>query len=310
MGVLRHVASGRLVTLSTYTVAGRAPTCAVRLAEHPASNNHASVSWTGKRWEVRDLGSTNGTSVNEVTVPIRANAHLALGEVVRFGCDAERWELTDDTGPVALARSLVTGEVKRAEDGQLALPDQANILATILIDSLGMWVVESSEGERRPAKDREQLTLGEDRWELEVPSFAPVAGTQEVKPAPDLATLTLRFHVSRDQEHVRLDALDGPDGEVVVSLGRRACFYPLLLLARERRTDAADAGLSESEHGWFHVDDLMKALLPMDERHLNVTVYRIREAFGKAGIVGAEGIVERRPRQMRIGIAGLVEIQA
>lgn len=309
MGVLRHVASGRLVTLSTHTVAGRAPGSAVRLAGQPASNNHASVFWAGERWEVRDLGSTNGTSVNEVTVPLKANAHLALGAVLRFGCDAERWELTDDTGPVALARSLATGEIRRAEAGLLALPDPDNILASIMLDSAGLWLVETSDGARRPAKDREQLTIAGDRWELEVPSFAPIAGTQVEKPAPELTALTLRFHVSLDEVHVQLDALDAPGGEVVVSFGQRACFYALLLLARERRDNAADAHLSEREHGWLYVDDLMKGLL-MDERHLNVTVFRIREAFGKAGIVGAEGIVERRPRQMRIGIASLVEIKA
>jgi hypothetical protein len=244
-----------------------------------------------------------------MTVPLKANAHLALGAVVRFGCDAERWELTDDTGPVALAHSLATGEIRRAEAGLLALPDPENILASIMLDSAGQWLVETSDGARRPAKDREHLTIAGDRWELELPPFAPIAGTQVEKPSPELAALTLRFHVSLDEDHVRLDALDAPGGGVVVSFGQRSCFYALLLLARERRNNAADARLSESEHGWLYVDDLMKGLL-MDERHLNVTVFRIREAFGKAGIVGAEGIVERRPRQMRIGIGSLVEIKA
>jgi hypothetical protein len=306
MGVLRHVSSGKSVALSSHTVAGRAPTCAVRLADSTASNNHASIFWTGERWEVRDLGSMNGTSVNELTVPLRENAHLALGSAVRFGCEGERWELTDDTGPVALARSAVTGEIRRAEDGLLALPDLENVLVSIMLDSGGQWCVESSEGARRLAADREQITIGDDRWEVEVPSFAPVEGTQEVKPAPHLATLTLRFHVSLDEEHVQLDALDG---DAVVSFGQRASFYPLLLLARERRENAARGTLPESEHGWLHVVDLMRSL-NMDERHLTVTVHRLREAFGKAGVVGAEGIVQRRPRQMRIGIASLVEIKA
>jgi hypothetical protein len=310
MGALRHISAGKSVTLSPHTVVGRASICAVRLTEEPASNNHASVFWTGERWEVRDLGSTNGTSVNDLTVLPKENAHLALGAVVRFGCDGERWELTDDSGPVALARSSVTGEIRRAEDGLLALPDLGNVLVSIMLDSAGQWFVETAEGARRPATDREQLEIADDRWELEVPSFAPVKGTkveaEKVKPPPHLATLTLRFHVSRDEEHVQLEALDG---ETVVSLGQRASFYPLLVLARERRENAARGSLPESEHGWLHVVDLMKSL-NVDERHLNVTVHRLREAFGKAGVVGAEGIVQRRPRQMRIGIANLVEIKA
>ena len=306
MGVLKHVSSGRSVVLSTHAVAGRAPTCAVRLADQAASNNHASVLWTGERWEVRDLGSMNGTSVNEAKVTLKKNTRLERGAVVRFGCDAERWELIDDGGPVALARSSATGEIRRAEDGLLALPDLGDVLVSVVMDSAGTWFVETAEGSRRPAVDREQLTIAGSSWELEVPSSAPVLGTQRAKPTPQLASLTLRFHVSRDEEHVRLEALDG---ETVLSLGERTSFYPLLLLARERLENAADASLPESEHGWLHVVDLMSAL-HTDESHLNVMVYRVREAFGKAGVAGAEGIVQRRPRQMRIGVASLEEIKA
>lgn len=306
MGVLKHVSSGKSVTLPAHAVAGRAPSCAVRLAHQSASNNHASVFWTGERWEVRDLGSTNGTSVDETTVPLKENAHLERGAVVRFGCDAERWALIDDGGPVALARSPSTGEVRRAEDGLLALPDLGDVLVSVVMDSAGMWFVETSEGSRRPAKDREQITIAGKPWELEVPSYVPVAGTHKARPSPQLASLTLRFHVSRDEEHVRLEALDG---DAVLSLGERSCFYPLLLLARERCEDAADPSLPESEHGWLHVVDLIGALA-VDERHLNVSVHRVREAFGKAGVMGAEGIVQRRPRQMRIGVGSLVEIKA
>lgn len=306
MGVLRHIASGKSVNLSAHAVAGRAPTCVVRLVDQSASNNHASVFWTGERWEVRDLGSMNGTSVNEATVYPRENAPLERGAMIRFGCDAERWELTDESGPIALARSSSTGEVRRAEDGLLALPDLGDVLVSVVMDSAGRWFIETAEGSRRPAKDREQLTIAGNSWEIEVPSYIPVAGTHKAKPSPQLASLTLRFHVSRDEEHVRLEALEG---ETVLSLGERASFYPLLLLARERQEDAADESLPESEHGWFHVVDLMSALA-VDERHLNVMVHRVREAFGKAGVTGAEGIVQRRPRQMRIGVGNLVEIKA
>jgi hypothetical protein len=306
MGVLRHVSSGRSVALPAHAVAGRAPSCAVRLADQSASNNHASVFWTGERWEVRDLGSMNGTSVNEAKVLLKENARLERGAVVRFGCDAERWELIDDGGPVAVARSSATGEIRRAEDGLLALPDLGDVLVSVVLDSAGRWFVETEEGSRRPAKDREQITIAGEPWELEVPSYDPVAGTNRATPTLQLASLTLRFHVSRDEEHVRLEALDG---DTVLSLGERASFYPLLLLARERLADAARATLPESEHGWFHVVDLMSALA-VDERHLNVMVYRVREALGKAGVAGAEGIVQRRPRQMRIGTGSLVELKA
>lgn len=306
MGVLKHISSGKSVVLSSHVVAGRAPSCAVRLVEHAASNDHASVFWTGARWEVRDLGSRNGTSVNETKVQLKENAPLKRGAVVRFGCNAERWELVDDGGPVAVARSSTTGEVRRAEDGLLALPDLEDVLVSVVKDSAGRWFVEMADGARRLAVDREQITIAGQSWELEVPSETSTGiETKTETPSLQLASLTLRFHVSRDLEHVSLDIVDGA---TVLSLGERASFYTLFFLARERIKDAANTSLRESDHGWVHVVDLMRGL-PADENHLNVTVYRLRKEFGEAGVVGAEGIVQRRPRQMRIGVANLVEIK-
>ncbi len=306
MGVLRHVSSGRSVTLSAHVVAGRAPSCAVRLTEHSASNNHASVFWTGERWEARDLGSMNGTSVNGAPVAPRANALLVRGAVVRFGCDGEQWELVDDLAPVVIARSTATGEIRVATDSLLALPDPDDVIVAIVMDAAGQWFVEPTDGSRRPARNAELMVVAGETWELIVPPFSPVLVTYKAKPSPQLATLVLRFHVSRDQEHVRVDVVED---ERVHSLGERTFFDMLLLLARERRKDAEGGTLPESEQGWVHVVDITKHLA-VDERNLNVMVHRVREVFARAGVDGAEGIVERRSRQIRIGIGRLEEINA
>ena len=175
----------------------------------------------------RDLGSTNGTFINETRIRPRESAHLTLGAVVRFGCEAERWELSDDREPSVLARSLATGEVRAAEHGLLALPGPADVLVSVVVDAAGRWFVEAADGSRLPAKNTEHLKVGRESWELSVPLGSPVVGTYEEKPSPSLATVTLRFHVSRDEEHVRLEALHG---DTVLPLGERSCFYPLLSL--------------------------------------------------------------------------------
>jgi FHA domain len=277
----------------------------VRLTDASASNDHASVFWTGERWEARDLASTNGTSVNDVPVPQRENVPLARGAVLRFGCDAERWELIDDRGPVVVARSLTTGEIRTAEDGLLALPDTDDVLVSIVLDSTRQWVVERPDGSRREARNTEQLLVGDQIWELAVPPPYPVTGTYKAKPSPSLATLTLHFHVSRDEEHVRIEVVDG---ETVLHFKERTGFYMLLVLARERLNDAARASLSEAEQGWVHVADLTRDLR-VDESSLNVHVYRVRDAL-KALVQGAEGIVQRRPKQLRIGTGRLEEHKA
>ncbi|XXY23724.1 FHA domain-containing protein [Sorangium sp. So ce216] len=304
MGVLRHISSGRSVVLAAHSVAGRAPSSAVRLADHAASNDHASVSWNGERWQVRDLGSTNGTSVDEVRVPPREKADLKQGSVLQLGSDAERWELTDDRGPVVVARAVATGEVHQAVDGLLALPDQDNVLVSIITDSTGRWLMEGSDGSLRQVRDGEEVTLAGQRWTLTVPPASPVVGTYKTKLSFSLATCTLRFRVSRNEEHVRIEAVDG---EETLPLGQLTAFYALLLLARERAEDAEQASLPVDEQGWIDVGVLADRLGVL-ETYLNVLLYRARQAFAKAGLGSA--IVQRRRGEIRLGTGRVEELKA
>ena len=82
--------------LAAHSVAGRASSSVVHLEDPSASSIHAAVSWTGERWEARDLGSSNGTFVNEVRAVLQENTLLMRGAFLRFGGAAERWELTDE----------------------------------------------------------------------------------------------------------------------------------------------------------------------------------------------------------------------
>lgn len=286
-------------------MAGRAPTCVLRLQDHGASNNHASVFWTGERWEARDLGSTNGTFVDERMISLKENVQVSRGNVLRFGSNAECWELVDDRGPVVVARATDADDVQAAENGLLALPGPDHVLVSIVTDSDGGWLVETPDGVRRPAQDGEHLTVAGQVWELTVPPVSLVAGTHRAQVRPSIWGASLRFYVSLDEEHVRLEVVNGDD---VLSLGERASFYLLLSLARERRRDQANPGMNEAEHGWVHVDDLAQEL-GLDERHFNVAIFRVRLAFASAEVVGAEAILERRPRMIRIGVGQLEEIK-
>ncbi|WP_437874924.1 FHA domain-containing protein [Sorangium sp. So ce513] len=304
MGVLRHISSGRSVVLAAHAVAGRAPGSAVRLVDHAASNDHAAVSWNGERWQVRDLASTNGTLVDGRPLEAGTNVDIKRGSVLQFGCSAERWELTDDRGPVVVARALATGEERPAVDGLLALPDPESVLVSIFMDATGRWLLEDSDGCQRPVSDKEEISVAGERWQLTVPPASPIAGTYKAKPSLSLATSTLRFHVSRDEEHVRVEAVDG--GEVR-QIGQCAPFYALLLLARERRKDAGLGELPEDEQGWIHVVDLARQLR-VDEKYLNVLLFRARQAFANADL--GTGIVQRRRREVRIATGRVEEIKA
>lgn len=62
---------------------GRAPGSVLRLTDYTVSRAHAQVRYTGQGWTLRDLGSSNGTWVNDRriagSVPVRP------GDRVRFG---------------------------------------------------------------------------------------------------------------------------------------------------------------------------------------------------------------------------------
>ncbi len=62
---------------------GRAESCQVRLDDTYASQHHARLSARDGSWFVEDLGSTNGTYVNDRRV--QAPVEVRSGDVVRIG---------------------------------------------------------------------------------------------------------------------------------------------------------------------------------------------------------------------------------
>lgn len=73
----------RTVRLSGHVDIGRADGCAIRLQDTYVSQVHARLAGKNGAWYVEDLGSTNGTYLNDrrVVAPIEVRA----GDVVRVG---------------------------------------------------------------------------------------------------------------------------------------------------------------------------------------------------------------------------------
>jgi hypothetical protein len=170
-------------------------------------------------------------------------------------------------------------------------------------DAAGLWVVEGAEGTRELV-DRALVEAG-GLWRVHLPSSC--VGTWEDGVAPLLvASLRLRFTVSRDEEQVELVAWAGERAlERTIDLGVRAHHYPLLTLARRRLADRA-AGMAAADEGWMRQDDL-RTMLKLREDHLSISIHRARAQLGKAGVADAAVVVERRPgtRLLRIGVAAL-----
>jgi pSer/pThr/pTyr-binding forkhead associated (FHA) protein len=78
-------------------IVGRLPDCDV-MVEHPsASKRHAVLRWNqqGQRCTVKDLGSTNGTYLNDTEL-LSEEVALSDGDIVSFG-DAQFWFLLTRT---------------------------------------------------------------------------------------------------------------------------------------------------------------------------------------------------------------------
>ena len=73
----------RTFKLSGALEIGRADACEIRLEDTYASQHHARLSPRDGVWLLEDLGSTNGTYVNEARVQTPVEVHA--GDVVRIG---------------------------------------------------------------------------------------------------------------------------------------------------------------------------------------------------------------------------------
>ncbi len=111
---------GRHYSLVALNLIGRAPDNTIQLDEVTVSSHHARLSFQGGQWWLEDLGSKNGTGLNELdlTEPVV----VTYGDQVRLG--TVLLELNSGPAPIALA---VTGplpdqppETEQAEPPQSA----------------------------------------------------------------------------------------------------------------------------------------------------------------------------------------------
>lgn len=73
----------KAIPLDASTTIGRGAGCELRIDDQYASSEHARIFGRNGSWYVEDLGSTNGTYVNEQR--LAAPAMLASGDKIRIG---------------------------------------------------------------------------------------------------------------------------------------------------------------------------------------------------------------------------------
>ncbi len=277
-------------------VIGRLQTCGLRLSAPYVSSVHATLRWYDSRWEVKDLGSRNGTWLNGELLMPGQTYPLTQGARLTFGHEQEIWRLSDDSAPRPMLMRVGDGAAVLLEQDVVGIPDDEDPEVMLLRDANGVWRAERIDGESIPLEHRGTFEAGGHRWRFAVPES--VGATSVLASPEDLPSILLKFTVSHDEEHVELRVESNGH---TFELGARGHNYLLLTLARLRLDDVR-RGTRSSASGWTYVDDLEK-LLKTKASRLNIDIFRIRQQFSRLGLGNVLNIVERRHRakQLRIG---------
>jgi hypothetical protein len=292
VALLRSLVDERVQPVTARLLVGRSPACGLRLTDPHASGEHATVTWTGWHWEIRDLGSRNGTYVDGARLDPGLAVKLAVGTRIAFGDPERPWALEDDEAPRLMAVHAVTGEVREADGDLLVLPSDEAPEVTVYPEATGGWQQEDADGQLQPVRDQTTLHTSAGAWHLQLPFVNE--GTPLMQLRMSLETLSIKFAVSQDEERVEMTLVHRG---VEVPLEPREHGYVLLTLARAR---TGDTHLPPEQRGWRDREELER-MLAMDANAMNVAIHRARQQLSKAGVSNAAGIVEVRRKQRRLG---------
>ncbi len=302
MAIIVEKATGRERLLEAEHLVGRGPACSLPLAQRYVSARHAVFRFNGDRWELRDLGSRNGTFLDGVRLKPGEEHVLTKGARIAFGKAEQEWELADEDPPLPMVVALGGDEAGQQLEGEmLALPSPEDPRATIYRQKDGSWVLEQPESVV-PITNLQVFEVEGRSFRFSCPENLFRTSLADYSVELETRFLSLLFSVSRDEEHVALNVTCGSKS---FDLGARTHNYLLLTLARRRLADMAQ-GLPETSCGWIYLEDLAHDP-SMAPPQLNIDVFRIRKQFASVGVVDAAAVVERRPRtkQLRIGVARL-----
>lgn len=295
MGTLFWKTSNKHVPLRTHALLGRHAKCDICIDAPKVSGEHASLHWTNDAWELRDLGSRNGTFIEGRRLKPGDRVVLETGQSFSLSRQSAEFELVDASGPGAVAINLHTNTPLLSEEGLLALPDDQHPLVTVFVSSDGEWMIENADT-LRPAIANEILDIDGNKYRLELPILENETLQSGIGP-PRLDSIAIRFAVTPDEEHVETTVIIAGHAK---RLRERTFHYLLVTLARAW---LADEGAPNSMRGWVNRDELCRGL-EMDAMILCTEIYRARKQFAALGIQGAAGLIHRRasPYELRIGV--------
>lgn len=304
MGVIRG-SGGDPFVLSALTRIGRAADNELALDDALVSQFHAVLRWVvpGK-WEIRDLGSRNGTFLQGGRLEPGERYEVERGAQLVFGEGATPWNVEDVSRPLPEVRDLLTGVREIGTEHLLTIVAKDGSSADVLEESPGSWQLEI-DGAVTDVWNEQIIVVGGTRYRLGLPLPAPETEEAGRHRAPveqtflPLRDTRLTFFVSSDLETVGLQVRFLEKSWESHKAYNRA----LLALAEARLRDQRTGRLPAHDQGWLYGDELCTLADYDGISRLNVEVHRARSDFARQGIPGAPSIVQRRrgSGQVRLG---------
>lgn len=297
---------------------GRHPFNDLVLGHKRVSGNHALIEWVAGSWKLRDLGSSNGTSLNGKR--IRSRRTLKVGDVIRFG-EVSAWRVESLVDPGD--RGATAGYVERVSSSRQTpieadrfligvrppcdlvvlewlAPPCPPIRVVLYEESGGLWA--------EPTPDLDGLTLDGRPWtddrllversarlglgptELDVvpPDIGHSFDTTE-RAAPQLKTYDLDLHLHFDGPDKGTIKVVTGDGEWQVHTGQR--FILLYVLAAAGGAWVADDDLKIKLWGRNRAYDI-------DPSTLYKLIHDTRRMFLARGVDG--WFVEKQAGRTRL----------
>lgn len=285
MAILKRAHDETVFHMCDETLVGRSRASDLRLDEPFVSGLHASLHFGDAGWEIRDLGSRNGTRVNGKMLERGSTSTLVTNDQICFGNARQTWVVQSDAPPAPLAISA-SGLLAVGRGSMLPIPSAEEPEVTVVLDTHHGWMLEpGGSDDARVVEDRETLSVGGQTWTLRVP-----AGTAVTRGMPrwevSKATVSLRPPANGEVAVIRVDQGAAASTYEVGSAGVLA-----KVLIQARQHDA---------EGWIEREKVLGEL-GITANHLNVLVFRLRKLFGDMGFANAPSTVQRQRGRMRIG---------
>ena len=294
---------------------GRNPGNDLVLADNRVSGHHLVIRWSANRLVVQDLGSTNGTFLNESPVGAQP-APLADSDVLRLGSSIRlRLRLRNTNAslpplrPRLVLTDLKTGLVypirtnrfrigKRA-GVDLRLPDGVDIAATLSIHDNGeIWV--GTDEEEHPILVGEPFEIGGHKLILRDDRAVMGSTEREVTVAQTRYPYRLKVDLGGQAgpEAVVEDMRTGTSHHIRAE-NRVALLYVLAQHAQKDR----EGGVGASETGWTQDEEAMVGIWgrrweSLGPNNYQVLLCRLRKELNDAGLDG--WFIEKRSGCTRV----------